>query len=69
MKAHFYAALVMLALILCSAKQACAQDLFEVRQLTTDPAQEGFPTWSPHGDSLIYQHTDMNDTAGKNGLW
>ena len=69
MKSHFYAALVLLALILCPAKQTCAQDLFQVRQLTNDPAQEGFPTWSPHGDSLIYQHTDMNDTAGKNGLW
>ncbi|MBE9516956.1 MAG: PD40 domain-containing protein [Bacteroidetes bacterium] len=69
MKAHFYTTLIVLALILCPAKQTCAQDLFEVRRLTTDPAQEGFPTWSPHGDSLIYQHTDMQDTSGKNGFW
>ena len=46
-----------------------AQDLFPARQLTTDPAQEGFPTWSPNGDSLIYQHTDRYDTIGRNGLW
>jgi Tol biopolymer transport system component len=46
-----------------------AQDLFPVRQLTADPAQEGFPTWSPSGDSLIYQHTDLYDTIGRNGLW
>jgi len=69
MKSHYYATLMLLALILWPVKQTCAQDLFQVRQLTNDPAQEGFPTWSPHGDSLIYQHTDMNDTAGKNGLW
>jgi Tol biopolymer transport system component len=49
--------------------QLHAQDLFPVRQLTADPAQEGFPTWSPRGDSLIYQHTDRYDTRGKNGLW
>ena len=46
-----------------------AQELFPVRQLTTDPAAQGFPTWSPAGDSLIYQHTDRYDTIGKNGLW
>lgn len=69
MKTHYYAALIMLVLILGAERQLIAQDLFQVRQLTNDPAQEGFPTWSPHGDSLIYQHTDMHDTAGKNGLW
>ena len=69
MKSHYYATLVILSLILWPVKQAYAQDLFQARQLTSDPAQEGFPTWSPGGDSLIYQHTDMNDTAGKNGLW
>jgi len=69
MKTHFYSALILLVLILGAERQIFAQDLFQVRQLTSDPAQEGFPTWSPGGDSLIYQHTDMHDTAGKNGLW
>ena len=46
-----------------------AQDMFSARQLTFDPAQEGFPCWSPDGKSIIYQHTDRNDTVGKNGLW
>jgi len=69
MKTHFNAALIMLALFLCHAGALFAQDLFQVRQLTNDPAQEGFPTWSPCGDSLIFQHMEMNDKAGKNGLW
>ena len=45
------------------------QDMFPARQLTSDPARRGFPSWSPDSKSVVYQYTDMYDTLAKNGLW
>ncbi len=45
------------------------QDKFDVFQLTTDPTQDGFATWSADGSYIIYQHSGMSDTLGRNGLW
>lgn len=46
-----------------------AQEIFTLRQLTSAPAREGFPSFSPDGKFIIIQQTDMNDTSGQNGLW
>lgn len=48
---------------------SAGQDMFKPRQLTFDPAQNGFATWAPDGNSIVFQYTDMRDTLGKNGLW
>ena len=58
-----------ISLLTCSTSLN-AQDMFPARQLTTDPAQDGFATWSPDSKLIVYQHSDMfSDTLGKNGLW
>jgi Tol biopolymer transport system component len=46
-----------------------AQDKYECRRLTFDPAQEGFATWSPDSKYIVYQFTTWNDSLSKNGLW
>src|SRR4030042_1455439 len=62
--------LLLVILLLFTAFPLSAQDMFPARQLTTDPAQQGFATWSPDSKSIVYQHTDMySDTLGRNGLW
>jgi Tol biopolymer transport system component len=46
-----------------------AQDRFPVRQLTTDPAQEGFPSWSPDGATLVHSYAARTDSGLIAGLW
>jgi len=45
------------------------QDKFNTTRLTFDPAQEGFPTWSPDGRSIVHSYHSWSDSLGKNGLW
>jgi Tol biopolymer transport system component len=45
------------------------QDRYPVRRLTTHPAQEGFPSWSPDGHLVAYALIGRNDDAALTGLW
>lgn len=69
MKKYYYVVLTLFVLFLLPVLELEAQDMFEARRLTTDPAREGFPTWSPDGLSIIYQCSDMHADTGQNGLW
>ncbi len=61
-------ALIVAGLIICSVGLH-AQEKFKARQLTSKPAREGFPSFSPDGNFIICQQTDQFDTTGQNGLW
>lgn len=44
------------------------QENYPLRRLTSDPAQEGFPSWSPDGSTLVYSLVDRSDMT-RTGLW
>jgi TolB protein len=46
-----------------------SQEKYPVKQLTFDSAQEGFPSWSPDGKSIVYSYISFKDSLKKNGLW
>lgn len=46
-----------------------AQEPYPIRRLTNHVAQEGFPSWSPDGQTLVYSMGMRDDTLGITGLW
>lgn len=46
-----------------------AQPPYPLKQLTSDPAQDGFPTWSPDGSVIVFSRYAGDGEADKNGLW
>jgi len=42
---------------------------YPVRQLTSDPVQEGFPCWSPDGSRIVFSRTPQDPDSPLMGLW
>lgn len=45
-----------------------AQEEHPVRSLTNDPAQQGFPSWSPDGQTIVFS-SGSQDIPEQTGLW
>jgi Tol biopolymer transport system component len=69
MKAQKLIVATQLLLAFSCATVLQAQERYPVRQLTTHPAQEGFPSWSPDGRTIVYFFNDQGDGAPVIGLW
>ncbi|HNW58952.1 MAG TPA: hypothetical protein PKI62_04710 [bacterium] len=53
---------IMLMTIVVNAGALFSQEMFPSRQLTTDSAREGFPSWSPDGKTIVYSYiTRINE--------
>jgi Tol biopolymer transport system component len=48
---------------------AGAQEPQGLKQLTSDPAQDGFPQWSPDGESIVFSRYGGDEAPGRNGLY
>lgn len=59
---------LIVALAVATAASLGAQDRFPVQRLTFDPAQEGFPSWSPDGRTLVYSYGIERDSMLVAGL-
>ena len=58
--------IVLVAVISCV--NLYAQEMFPPTQLTSEPPQEGFPTWSPDSKYIIYSVHDR-EHMHRTGLW
>ena len=52
-----------------SAASVSAQERGRVKQLTDDPAQDGFPSWSPDGQLVLFSRYGAEVAPEKTGLW
>jgi TolB protein len=57
-----------LVTLLFFANALYSQDKYPVTRLTSDPAREGFPSWSPDGTTIVYSFFTMLDGKPVLGL-
>ncbi|HOX27070.1 MAG TPA: hypothetical protein PLL30_15225 [Candidatus Krumholzibacteria bacterium] len=60
---------MLLVFCLASLSDVTAQEERGARRLTDDPAQDGFPSWSPDGRSILFSRYGGDVAPEKNGLW
>ncbi|MBK5097044.1 MAG: PD40 domain-containing protein [Gemmatimonadetes bacterium] len=60
--------MVLVIACLISSSTVAGQEV-GLRQLTDDPAQDGFPQWSPDGKSIVFSRYGGDAEPEKNGLW
>lgn len=56
---RMYALGCVIVALLAGAYTLRSQDMFPVRQLTSDSSREGFPSWSPDGKTIVYSIVDF----------
>lgn len=60
MKAIDLVVVMTLAVVASSFSPAETQDRYPVRQLSTEMHQEGFPSWSPDGETIVFENVEQN---------
>lgn len=69
MKSRSVRAAVLVIACLAHPAYTGAQEPQGLRRLTDDPAQDGFPRWSPDGQSIVFSRYGGEAAPEKNGLW
>lgn len=69
MKTPSMRAVLLASACLLSSCELAAQEEPGLRQLTDDPAMDGFPDWSPDGRYILFSRYGGDAAPDKTGLW
>lgn len=56
-----------LLMIVVGADSLYSQDRYTAKRLTSDSAREGFPSWSPDGNTIVYSFFNITDGTPAHG--
>lgn len=62
---------ILTAIVACpvASDDALAQEPLGLKRLTDSPTQDGFPQWSPDGESIVFSRYGGDEAPEMNGLW